>query len=645
MGTPPDNFRDLFEFLPIGAFRTSPDGVMLRANPALVRMNGFASEAEHLAAVTDIAGHWYVQPGRRAEQQALLQREGRVVAMESEVWRYKTRERIWVSENVHTVRDEEGHVLLYEGTVEEITERVQARAVLERSEQELRAITAQVPGVVYRVLFDAGQGWRFAFVSDGVRALFGVDPALARHDNQLLARFRHPDDSARVSQAIARALSNGQPLNLDYRIVLPDGTQKWVQQTSVAGTGEGASKVRIGMLLDISDRKRAEEDLRNSGERWKLALESTGDGVWDWQVQEGVELLSPQCKALYGFAPDELSDRPDALDSRTHPDDLPAMRLARMAHFAGRTPSYVNEHRVQCKDGSWKWILARGVVLSRDAQGQPLRMIGTHTDITERKQAEALRLERDLAAAADRAKTLFLSRVSHELRTPLNAILGFAQLLEMQSTSPVPARSPPPAQPATGLEARELAWVRQILNSGRHLLALMDDILDLSSAQTGKLPMNPTRLDLRPVVEEVWTMLAASAQVQRIEFVDAVPTDAVLAVRADRKRMKQIISNLLSNAIKFNRPGGWVRVTAQTVPDDTACVQLSVADSGPGLSAAQRQRLFQPFERLGAQRGPVDGTGLGLALSHQLAEAMGGTLTADSDPGGGARFLLRLPRA
>lgn len=127
MATPPDDFSGLFENLPMGAFRTRPDGVMLRANPALVRLNGFASEAEHLAAVTDIAGHWYVQPGRRAEQQALLEREGRVAAMASEVWRYKTRERIWVSETIHTIRDAEGRVVPYEGAVEEITERVQRR--------------------------------------------------------------------------------------------------------------------------------------------------------------------------------------------------------------------------------------------------------------------------------------------------------------------------------------------------------------------------------------------------------------------------------------------------------------------------------------------------------------------------------------
>jgi len=133
MASTADDFRGLFEFLPIGAFRTRPDGVMVRANPALVRMNGYASEAEQLAAVTDIASQWYVQPGRRAELQALLAREGRVMGYVSEVWRHQPRETYWVSENVYTLRDQQGRVVLYEGTVEEITEHVRARAALERT--------------------------------------------------------------------------------------------------------------------------------------------------------------------------------------------------------------------------------------------------------------------------------------------------------------------------------------------------------------------------------------------------------------------------------------------------------------------------------------------------------------------------------
>jgi PAS domain S-box-containing protein len=402
----------------------------------------------------------------------------------------------------------------------------------------------------------------------------------------------------------------------------------WGQPTWGAGADTALGQVRVGVMLDVSERKRAELALLHNSELWKLALECTGDGVWDWYVQEGREVLSPQCKALYGFAPDELPDTPEGLDSRTHPDDLPAMRAARDAHFAGRTPTYTNEHRVQCKDGRWKWILSRGMVLERDSLGHPLRMIGTHTDITGRKQADALRIERDLAAAADRAKSAFLSRVSHELRTPLNAVLGFSQLLELE--------------PGDG--ERQRRWVAQVLSSGRHLLALLDDVLDISSAQTGQLPMTVETLPLQPLAAEVVAMLSGAAKAAGVHLHDDTGHLPGLTVRADRKRLLQVLSNLLSNAIKYNRPGGWVRLKAEAGDGDGGVV-LSVADSGPGLDAAQRARLFQPFERVGAQHGAVPGTGLGLALSRQLVEAMGGRVTVDSAPGRGSTFRVHLPAA
>jgi len=621
-----DDFSSLFEFLPIGAYRALPDGTHLRANPALVQLNGYASEAEMLAGVRELALDWYVDPRRRALFRRLLEAEGQVSGFESEIWRHKTRERIWISENAHVVRDVEGRIRYYEGTAEEITEHVQAREALHRSQQQLRQIFDLVPGVIYRLVMPSGGPMRVSFISPSVQALFGVPPESVLSDPRALRHCHHPDDRPRVEAEITVANRARRALDTEFRIVLDDGTVKWIHQTSNPAPAEDGNEVRVGLLLDITARKRAEQALRDNSELWKRALESAGDGVWDWHLDTGVEVLSPQCKALYGYAEDELPDNPEALDRLTHPDDVERMRQDREDHFAGRTPAYVNEHRVLCKDGQWKWVLSRGIVISRDAAGRPLRMIGTHTDITGAKQADALRFERDRAAAADQAKSQFLSRVSHELRTPLNAILGFAQLLEMDPDATV----------------RQRNWIGHVLASGRHLLALMDDILDISSVQTGELPMTIEGLPLRRVVEEAWAMLAGTAQEAGITVIDEVPPGDGLAVRADRRRLKQVISNLLSNAIKYNRPGGWVRVRAGVAGDR---VELAVSDSGPGLDEAQRARLFQPFERLGAQHGPVAGTGLGLALCLQLTETMGGSIDVDSTPGVGSTFRVSLPLA
>jgi len=249
----------LFEFLPIGAYRTSPSGVVLRANAALVRMNGYDSEAEWLAIINQAVHAWYVDPQRRQQLRDVLDRDNAVIDFVSEVRRPRLGDHIWVREAAHAVRDAHGQLLYYEGTIEDITASHLAQVALAQSE-----------------------------------------------------------------------------------------------------------------------------------ERWKLALESTGDGVWDWHVQTGVEYYSRRCKEIYGFAEDEIPNRADALDGRTHPDDVAQMQRAREAHFRGETETYTNEHRILCKDGSWKWVMTRGMVISRDAQGLPLRMIGTHTDISDRKNAEAL---------------------------------------------------------------------------------------------------------------------------------------------------------------------------------------------------------------------------------------------------------------
>jgi PAS domain S-box-containing protein len=621
-----DDLSSLFDFLPIGAYRSSPDGAMLRANPALVRLNGYASEAEMLADVRDIAREWYVDPNRRDEFRARLERDGQVIAFVSEIYRYKTRERVWISENAHLLRDADGRALFYEGTVEEVTARVQAEAALQRSERQLRDIAARVPGFVYELLVGHDGRRRFGFVSEGVHGLLGITPQDLQRDGGLIRRLQHPEDRVRVGQAMDEALEAGSPLQVEYRVVLGDGTVKWVQMTSSPMTAEPSGTVRVGVMVDITAIKQSEAALRESEQRWKLALESVGDGVWDWNLATGQEVVSPRLLEMYGLGVDDHDGRADALDDLTHPDDRAQMQLDRDAHLSGRKPAYVNEHRIRCSSGEWKWVLSRGMVIERDAAGRPLRMIGTHTDISERREAETLRQERDRAAAAQKAQTAFLSRVSHELRTPLNAIIGFAQLLELERVG----------------TPRQGAWVKTIIDSGRHLLALVNDLLDLSSAQTGELQFAPVKTDLASLLREVWTMHAASAADAAIRFDDRLPAAGTLHVLADATRLKQVLSNLISNAIKYNRPGGRVTVAAL---QDGDVVAVDVEDSGQGIPDEQLARLFTPFERAGAQHSTIAGTGLGLALSRQLAEAMGGSLDVQSTPGQGSVFSLRLRSA
>jgi diguanylate cyclase (GGDEF)-like protein/PAS domain S-box-containing protein len=380
----------LFDFLPIGAYQSSESGRMLRANQALVHINGYDTQAELLNSVNDIGLEWYVDPTRRETFKQLMFHAGRVVDFVSEIYRHKTRERIWIRENAHVVRDAQGQVQYFEGTVEDVTESHANRMALQSSEEQFREMASEVPGMLYQIRFEPGQPGRYTFISSGVRALHGVEPEAILADSMVLRSMRHPEDRDRVALAVQNAVAKRAPLALEFRIILPDGRVRWVQMASTHASENDQAIIRNGILIDITDRKLAEAELQNTEARWKLALESTGDGVWDWYVQTGEEFFSRRCKEIYGYSAHELEDQSLALDDRTHPDDVPQMLLDRETHFKGLTPSYANEHRILCKNGTWKWVLTRGMVISRDESGRPLRMIGTHTDISERKATEQL---------------------------------------------------------------------------------------------------------------------------------------------------------------------------------------------------------------------------------------------------------------
>ena len=238
------------------------------------------------------------------------------------------------------------------------------------------------------------------------------------------------------------------------------------------------------------------------------------------------------------------------------------------------------------------------------------------------RNAELAATKQD-AERANRAKSEFLSRMSHELRTPLNSILGFGQLLEIN-----------------GVDSGQRESVDQILRGGRHLLEMIDEVLDIARVETGELRLSPEPIHAAELVRETIALVVPLAEQRSIQLITDVGDCADVHVTADRQRLKQILLNLLSNAIKYNRDAGEIRCSLEC--DDSERLVVHVADTGAGMSPEQLARLFEPFERLGAEHGTVQGTGLGLALSRRLAEAMSATLEVESEPGRGSTFSIRL---
>ncbi len=273
-------------------------------------------------------------------------------------------------------------------TFADVSDYVQAQAARKRLDQLLTATQAlaQVGGWEVDAVLDR------VYWTEGVYRIFQTTPEEYTPTTAMATaeRVLKPSAMAKIRASYSEAAQHSSTHEYELEAVTFRGESIWVHAMGTSTWDNGRLLSRTSVLQNITERKQAQMALQETENRWRLALESTGDGVWDWHIQTGVEHLSKRLVEMYGFSEGEIPDLPTELDQRTHPDDLAQMDRDRDDHFAGLTTSYSNEHRVRCKDGSWKWVLSRGMVITRDAQGQPLRMIGTHTDITDRKAAEAL---------------------------------------------------------------------------------------------------------------------------------------------------------------------------------------------------------------------------------------------------------------
>jgi signal transduction histidine kinase len=311
-----------------------------------------------------------------------------------------------------------------------------------------------------------------------------------------------------------------------------------------------------------------------------------------------------------------------ALVQHVHPQDREAVTRW-VAGPAGRGGPEELQFRLDGPEETTRWMSGRARVYADD-NGQPVRKVGVVADVTGRHRAEqAIEQAKLDADRANLAKSEFLSKMSHELRTPLNAILGFGQLLELDD-----------------LTSEQSESVDHMLRGGRHLLELINEVLDIFRIESGNLSLSPEPVDLLEVVKDIVDLIRPLAAERQLTIQVLAPPDPDLTVQADRQRLKQVLLNLASNAVKYNRHAGTIRVACQATPDGR--VVVAVQDTGPGLSADKMARLFNPFDRLGAEETQVQGTGMGLALSKGLMEAMGGDLTAESVEGKGTTFTVEL---
>jgi len=387
----------------------------------------------------------------------------------------------------------------------------------------------------------------------------------------------------------------------------------------------------ITLCSDITREKRHLEELKISQERYALAVRGSNDGIWDWDLLDNSQYLSPRWKAMLGFAEDELANNyEEAFKARLHPDDVARVQEMTRAHFTGETPVYQLEFRLRHKDGHYVWILSRGLLL-RDEAGVPYRMAGSHTDISLVKENETRLIEaRDAAEAANRAKSSFLANMSHEIRTPLNGIAGFVQLLA-----------------DTRLNAEQEEFIHNIRVSSDTLLTVINDILDISKIEAGKLELEETAFDLGESVEAATIPFNVQAKAKGVQLNLSIDPGIPRYVTGDPTRLRQVLINLLSNALKFT-PQGQITVSVDKQGETAGgpVILFKVSDTGIGMKEDIIEEIFSPFAQADTSTTRhFGGTGLGLPICRSIVHLMGGSISVKSRLGQGSVFSFALELA
>ncbi|HEY1391732.1 MAG TPA: PAS domain-containing protein, partial [Methylibium sp.] len=392
----------------------------------------------------------------------------------------------------------------------------------------------------------------------------------------------HPQDREQVELAAQQAVASIGVVDVEARYMTAAGTWSTQLTRRIAERDpQGKAVALVGVSMDMTEQRATQERLRQAEQRAMIAIQAASMGVWEFNLLTGEVYWDVQMYALRGLDP--ADSRPPALlrDLAVHPHDLPRLQQ-RIHDVAEEGTIYQEQYRVVWPDGSVHWLAVRGMV-ARDARGRGTRMFGVNWDITEHQLNEDMRRDKAAAEQASRAKSEFLAHMSHELRTPLNAVLGFAQLML--------------EDPGEPLERQQRLRAQRIRNAGKHLLALIDDVLDFSSMESGSLPLDREPVALGPLVQETLQWLAPAAERAGVSL-HAPSSDG--EVMGDERRLRQVLANLLSNAVKYNRPGGRVELALIDSAAADGMLGFSVRDTGRGLAPEQLRRLFEPFNRLGA---------------------------------------------
>ncbi len=514
---------------------------------------------------------------------------------------------------------------------DELENRVEKRtAQLKEARERLQYLLAVSPAIIYTN--QASGDFACTFVSENLHSIMGYRPQEMLDDAKFWSNHLHPEDAPRVFADFDRLIDQGGG-TVEYRFRHREGHYIWIQDALKVISDEAGRPVEIvGSWADFTERKRAEEaflvahaELQETRRYLERLIESSTDPIISTDKEGNIVLFNEGAESLLGYRGEEIiGQRVTALfDSEDRAKEV----MRRMRKHGGTISAF--ETTLRTKDGSLSPVLISASILY-DEEGQEVGTVGFNKDLRELKRAEKeLQEAKESAEAANQAKSTFLANMSHELRTPMNAIIGYSEMLQEEAED-------------LGQE-HFIPDLQKIHAAGKHLLGLINDVLDLSKIEAGRMDLFLETFDIPTVIRDVVTtinpLVEKNANTLQVHCADDLP-----AMRADLTKVRQALFNLLGNACKFTEQGTITLGVAREMRDGEARISFRVTDTGIGMTPEQMGKLFQAFSQADASTSrKYGGTGLGLAISQKFCRMMGGDITVESAPGQGSTFTIQLP--
>lgn len=534
---------------------------------------------------------------------------------------------IWIQDRGRVFsRDQSGNPIRVIGTHTDVSDVYEER-------NRLSLLAESLPGTLYQYCLHPDGTSSFPFCTSGIEHIYECSPEDVTRDASCVFNRIHPDDLEQVHRSIRQSANELTPWFHEYRVRLPRQGLRWLRGQANPKAQANGDIVWHGYISDITADRIQRDELSRYQSQYRLAMEATQIGIWSWDISTGNINWTDEAYTLLGYQPNAFTLDYETFISMLSPEDAGTLidNVMTQLKEQGR---FQAQFRLKNAHGDWMWIEGRGRITQYDKQGQPHTMMGTHTDITLSKQVEHdLHKAREEAENATKVKSTILSTVSHEIRTPLSGIIGLSQQA-IEQNSP----------------EENLQTLQKIYRSSTQLLHILNDTLDYSKIEAGKLQRFDTQSNLNELAIEIIDLFQGAAANKGLQL-SYETLDVPPVVITDELRLRQILTNLISNALKFTEKGS-ISLTIEKQPTSIAehsqsgeSLLFSIKDTGIGITEDEQGHIFDAYQQANAETSHLHGgTGLGLMISQNLVQLLGGDeIALQSKSGKGSCFSFSIP--